>query len=113
VLGDGVLGEPGEVDVGADGAAGEEQRALAPDERGDGAGVVLDVDDDLELPGGGPVLGEVLDGLEQCRLAAVDGLGGERVAEPRQEVTEPGHAHAQHHHDHGQGGESTPRPHRR
>ncbi len=31
-----------------DGAADEEQRALAPDERGNEAGVVLDVDDYLE-----------------------------------------------------------------
>ena len=62
--------------------------------------VVLHVDDDLEVALGGHVAAEVLDRLEQRRLAAVGLLLGERVAEVRQDA---GRLHAEQH-DHGQRG---------
>src|SRR6266542_2796354 len=69
---DRALVDPREVHLGVDTAGGDEQRALALDERRHEAGVLLQVDDQLEVGGRGLVDAQVLQRQQQGRLAAVD-----------------------------------------
>ena len=74
---------------------------------GDAAGALLQVDHHLEVPAGGLEDLQVLDRLEQHRLAAVDLPGGERVGERR---PQPQPAQAGHGHEQDQGEPRPPRP---
>src|SRR6266542_3566671 len=80
---DRALVDPREVHLGVDTAGGDEQRALALDERRHEAGVLLQVDDQLEVGGRGLVDAQVLQRQQQGRLAAVDRPGAEGMGQRR------------------------------
>src|SRR6266704_3011871 len=80
---DRALVDPREVHLGVDTAGGDEQRPLALDERRHEAGVLLQVDDQLEVGGRGLVDAQVLQRQQQGRLAAVDRPGAEGIGQRR------------------------------
>src|SRR5204863_4098269 len=95
------LREPTEVDVDIDGSDTNEQCAIAEQNVGNVRPLLLHIDHFLEVAAGRLEPGEVLNGQQQRRLAAVGRLRAERVVEvwqPSDRVQPEG----EHDHDHDQ-----------
>ena len=92
---DGVVVELREVHRRVHVADADEERPLA-EQLGRQPGVLLEVDDHLEVAAGGVVLVQVAERLHHRGPAAVDGLARERVRERGQQVAQRGNAHRGH-----------------